>query len=198
MRYLTFISACLALLLIWPEFLVAGSLMPLMTTGAATNPADKGHPVSSPLTEPGNDAFGTIQEAIRALEADPNTDWSKVNLEALREHLVDMNNMTLNVTVMSQKPIDSGVEILVMPDSARAAGSLDRVLAAHPAQLEMETGWKMTVRKKDGKYDIVVTTQKRSEVAKVRGLGYIGILAIGGHHQLHHWAMATGKQPHGH
>ncbi|MFI4923419.1 MAG: hypothetical protein ACHP6J_06875, partial [Burkholderiales bacterium] len=86
----------------------------------------------------------------------------------------------------------------VLPDSAAAGASLDRVFAAHPAQLERETGWKMTVRKENDKYDLVVTTQNLSEVAKVRGLGYIGILATGAHHQLHHWAMATGQHPHSH
>src|SRR5947209_3755409 len=40
-------------------------------------------------TMPGQDAFGTIQEIVGILEADPNTDWSKVNISALREHLVD-------------------------------------------------------------------------------------------------------------
>ena len=34
-------------------------------------------------TMPGQDAFGAIQEIVRILEADPKTDWSKVNLEAL-------------------------------------------------------------------------------------------------------------------
>ena len=33
-------------------------------------------------TMPGQDAFfGAIQEIVRILEADPKTDWSKVNLE---------------------------------------------------------------------------------------------------------------------
>ena len=197
MRQLTVVSTCVTLILIWPIFLASGCLMPLITAEAATD-INKSHGASSPLTEPGNDAFGTIQEVIRVLEADPNTDWSKVNLEALRQHLVDMNNMTLHVTVISQKPIDNGMEIRVMPDSPKTAASLDHVFAAHPAQLEKETGWKMTVKKKDGKYDIVVTTRKLSEVPKVRGLGYIGILATGAHHQLHHWAMASGQNPHSH
>lgn len=156
------------------------------------------HAFASPLMEPGNDAFGTIQEAIRALEADPNTDWSKVNLEALRTHLVDMNNMTLNVTVLAQKPIADGVEITVAPNSAQVAASLDRVFAAHPAQLEAETGWKMTVQKENANYKITVTTPNAAEVAKIRGLGYIGILATGAHHQAHHWALARGLNPHHH
>ena len=33
---------------------------------------------------------------------------------------------------------------------------LDRVLAAHPGQLERETGWKMSVTKKRNTYDLVV------------------------------------------
>jgi hypothetical protein len=152
----------------------------------------------SPLTEPGNDAFGTIQEVMRALEADPHTDWSNVNLEALREHLVDMNNMTLNVTVLAQKPIANGVEITVAPNSADVAASLDRVFAAHPPQLEAETGWKMSVRKEAQHYRITVTTSNPAEVAKIRGLGYIGILASGAHHQAHHWAIARGFNPHQH
>ncbi len=38
---------------------------------------------------PGQDAFGAIQEIVRVLESDPKTDWSKVDLEALRQHLGD-------------------------------------------------------------------------------------------------------------
>lgn len=46
-------------------------------------------------TMPGQDAFGAIQEIVRILEADPNTNWEKINLSGLREHLVDMNEVTL-------------------------------------------------------------------------------------------------------
>jgi hypothetical protein len=40
-------------------------------------------------TEPGQGAFAAIAEIIALLEADPNTDWSKVDITALREHLVE-------------------------------------------------------------------------------------------------------------
>ena len=46
-------------------------------------------------TMAGQDAFGAIQEIVRILEADPKSDWSKVDLEALRQHLIDMNELTL-------------------------------------------------------------------------------------------------------
>ena len=50
---------------------------------------------STTPTSPGQDAFGAIQEVVRMLDADPKTDWSKVDLEALRQHLIDMNEVTL-------------------------------------------------------------------------------------------------------
>src|SRR6516164_1352974 len=34
----------------------------------------------------GQDAFGAIQEVVNILDADPATDWSKVNISALRAH----------------------------------------------------------------------------------------------------------------
>lgn len=148
------------------------------------------------LTEAGNDAFGTIQEVIRKLNNDPNTDWSKVNLEALRQHLLDMNDMTLNVEVISQKAVQNGMEAIIRPTTDRAALALDRVFMAHPSQLKKDTGWDMVVEKNDGQYKLTTTSKNPADYDKIRGLGYIGLMAYGDHHQRHHWAMATGRNPH--
>ena len=59
-------------------------------------------------TQPGQGAFAAIQEVVEILMADPKTDWSKVNIDALRQHLIDMNNVTLAANVKNQ-PIDRGV-----------------------------------------------------------------------------------------
>jgi hypothetical protein len=148
------------------------------------------------LTEPGNDAFGTIQEVVRYLEADPRTDWSRVNLEALRQHLIDMNNFTLNVDVVHQRNIDGGVELDIKPTTPAAVQSLVRVMAAHPGQVQREAGWDMDVQKTAVGYRLRVTSPRPQEAAKIRGLGYIGIMALGNHHPAHHWAMAIGLNPH--
>lgn len=150
------------------------------------------------LTEAGNDAFGTIQEVIRHLNQDPNTDWSKVNLEALREHLVDMQDMTMNVEVGKKVKIKNGLQVFVQPSTKHAAGALARVFAAHPPQLKRETGWDMKVQKQGKGYLLRITTSKPEEVDKIRGLGYIGLMAYGSHHQAHHWMMARGINPHRH
>ena len=157
---------------------------------------DHGHDNGSGLTEAGNDAFGTIQEVILFLENDPHTDWKKVNIEALRQHLTDMQDMTINIQTRETKNVPGGFRTTVTPTIPRALAALDRTLAAHPAQLEKETGWKMSVNKKDGKFIIQVTSDKPSDVDKIRGLGYVGIMAYGRHHQPHHLAIASGENPH--
>lgn len=151
---------------------------------------------SIPLTEAGNDAYGTLQEALQNLLADPKTDWSKVNMEALRQHLVDMNNFTVNIDINRQTPIKNGVEVILAPHNARVVESLKRMFAAHPAQLKSETGWDMKIVDLGGKYKITITTNKPEEVTKIQGLGYIGVMAWGKHHQPHHWMIAKGDNPH--
>lgn len=169
------------------------------TSAQATPMQHKGHQAQlapGGLTEAGTDMFATIQEVIARLNADPDTDWSKVDLEALRRHLRDMFEFSYNVDVLSRQPMEKGVKILVKATNPRADKALARVLKAHPMMLKMETGWTMQSRwQKDG-YEITVTTSKPSEVNKIRGLGYIGILAFGSHHQAHHWVMANGRNPH--
>jgi len=151
----------------------------------------RNRPVSN-LSEAGNDAFGTIQEVITQLNNDPNTDWSRVNIETLRQHLRDMNDMTLNVEVLSQKPIENGMVAVVEATTPRAAEALGRVSRGHPPQLKRETGWVMKVTQDGKTFTFTTTTEKPQEVDKIRGLGYIGLIASGPHHQPHHWAMATG------
>src|SRR5690242_9973163 len=59
-----------------------------------------GTPANAP-TMPGQDAFGAIAEIVGILEADPATDWSRVDLERLRQHLIDMNEVVLRSAVAS-------------------------------------------------------------------------------------------------
>lgn len=148
-----------------------------------------------PLQEPGHAIFGTVQEAIRALEADPDTDWSTVDLDRLRRHLLDMHQVAVNVEVVRKEPIEHGLRLLVRPEE-QAAGALARVLASHPRMLRHGTGWQMEVQEQENGYLLHVTDPEGEEGAKIRGLGYIGLLAYGSHHQHHHWMMARGANAH--
>ncbi|MEQ9103186.1 MAG: hypothetical protein RIE53_00665 [Rhodothermales bacterium] len=166
---------------------IAVPLLLLCTTGTAA---------AQDLTEAGNDAFGTIQEVIAALAADPATDWSTVDIEALRRHLLDMHDMTLNVTV-EQSDIANGLQAMVTPTTDRAARALERVFAAHPQQLAAESGWAMQAMKHGDAWHVMVTSDDEADVPVIRGLGYIGVMAWGAHHQPHHRGIATGQNPHG-
>lgn len=148
---------------------------------------------STRLTMPGNEIFGTIQEVVQKLEANPNTDWSKVDLEALRQHLLDMKAFTEEVNVISKKPIDNGVEVRVEPQSERATEALKRLFSMHPRMLKMEKGWDMSAKQDGQQWIVTCTTKEKSEVAEIRALGYIGLLVEGSHHQVHHWMIATGN-----
>jgi len=151
---------------------------------------------ATPLKEAGNAVFGTIQEAINQLDADPNTNWEKVDLEGLRQHLIDMENFSVYVDVLSQEKIEKGAKIVIKAQNTVAQASLTRAMSAHPGMLKSETNWSMTATPDGDKYVLTITTEKPEEVARLRALGYIGVMALGDHHQVHHWSMASGYDPH--
>ena len=66
-------------------------------------------------TQPGQSAFAAIQEIVGILEADPATDWSKVNIDVLREHLVDMDAVTLHAAITSEA-VENGIRFVASSD----------------------------------------------------------------------------------
>jgi len=144
---------------------------------------------------PGQDAFGAIQEIVRMLESDPKTDWSKIDLEALRQHLIDMNEVALRADAAS-KPIDGGLEIAVT-GSGRTLAAIQRMVPAHAKEIDGLTGWSAKTETLADGVRLTVTSKDSKEVQHIRGLGFIGILVSGSHHQPHHLAMAKGEFAHG-
>ena len=147
-------------------------------------------------TMPGQDAFGAVQEIVRILEADPKTDWSKVDLEALRQHLVDMNELTLKAAAAA-RPVDGGVEITVT-GTGRTLIAIQRMLPAWAATMNGYKGWATKVAALPDGELLTVTTADPKEVPHIRGLGFIGLIASGAHHQPHHLAIAKGESIHQH
>ena len=83
----------------------------------------------------GQDAYAAIAEVVRILETDRNTDWSKVNLEALRQHLIDMNDVTLR-SMVKQSSVPGGAAFDVTGEG-RTGEAIRRMLTAHAPMLEM-------------------------------------------------------------
>lgn len=165
-----------------------GTMPMLRHHGAAAS----GHAPSMP----GQDAFGAIQEIVRILEADPETDWSKVNLEGLRQHLIDMNEVTLAAQAAA-KPVEGGIEVAVT-GTGRTVAAIQRMVTAHAHEIE-EThlnGWSAKTEPLDNGVRLTVSSSDPKEVQHIRGLGFIGIMVSGQHHQPHHLAMARGAMVH--
>jgi hypothetical protein len=154
------------------------------------------HPASTTPTLPGQDAFGAIQEVVGILDADPKTDWSKVDLEALRQHLIDMNEVTLRADA-APKQIDGGLEIAVT-GSGRTLVAIQRMVPAWAQTMKGQRGWTAKTTSLPNGELLTVTATDPKEIQHIRGLGFIGLLVSGSMHQPHHLAMAKGEFDHEH
>jgi hypothetical protein len=157
-------------------------MVPSSQTSDATSP-----------TMPGQDAFGAIQEIVRILESDPKTDWSKVNLEALRQHLIDMSEVTLKADAVT-KPIEGGIDVTVT-GTGRTVEAIQRMVPAHAHQVDQThlNGWSAKTEPRPNGVLLTVTSGDPLQVQHIRGLGFIGVMVSGSHHQAHHFAMAKGQ-----
>ena len=141
---------------------------------------------------PGQDAFGTIQEIVQILEADPATDWSKVNIGALREHLIDMHEVTLRARA-AERMLDNGIEVTVTGDG-RTRDAIKRMVPAHMRELS-SNGWRATAEELTEGVKVTVTADDAAQRVKLKALGFMGLMVQGGHHQPHHLMMAKGQFP---
>jgi hypothetical protein len=144
-------------------------------------------------TMPGQEAFGTIQEIVQILEADPTTDWSKVNISALREHLIDMNELALHAAA-SERALDNGIEIAVT-GQGRTLDAIRRMVPAHVHELN-RLGWNARTEDLPNGVKLIVTSGDPRQVTKLKALGFMGIMVQGAHHQRHHLMMAKGEFMH--
>jgi predicted RNA binding protein YcfA (HicA-like mRNA interferase family) len=142
---------------------------------------------------PGQEAFGTIQEIVRILEADPQTDWSKVNISALRKHLIDMDEVTMRADAR-ERALDNGVQITVT-GQGRTLAAIKRMVPAHAHELAA-LGWDARTDDLPSGVKLVVTASDPTEVMKLKALGFMGIMVQGAHHQMHHLLMAKGDFTH--
>ena len=145
-------------------------------------------------TETGQAAFAVIQEAVILLEADPGTDWSKVNIDALRDHLVDMDNVTLRAEVES-KDVEGGASFTVTGSDV-VEDSIRRMVTAHAKAMDGTGGWRFKAEEAFDGAVLTVVSEAPADAVKIRALGFFGIMSRGMHHQMHHLMIAVGNDPH--
>src|ERR1051325_4286447 len=83
---------------------------------------------------PGQDAFGAIAEIVRILEADPATDWSTVDIERLRQHLIAMNEVMLRA-VVAQTPVPGGLAMEIT-GTGRTEQAIRAMVVPHAVELD--------------------------------------------------------------
>ena len=164
---------------------------------AATSVANAQHDMSGPMpTSPGNAAFATIREIVHMLDADPKTDWSKVNIEALRQHLIDMDLVLMTSTV-KQRNVAGGVELAVTGTGPTVA-AVRRIAVNHTRMLD-GSQYRASASDIAGGARLMITAANQSDsaaVARIRGLGFAGLFAEGDHHAMHHIMLAKGQAVH--
>jgi hypothetical protein len=145
---------------------------------------------------PGQAAFGAIQEIVGMLQSDPHTDWSKVDIDALRQHLIDMDEVTMRASI-DKEPIDGGLRIEIK-GNGRTLEAIQRMVPEHAREIDGLNGWTVRSAAMPDGVELSVTATNPAEAQKIRALGFMGILVQGSHHQVHHLAMAKGESIHAH
>ena len=148
------------------------------------------------LTEPGQGAFAALSEVVRVLEADTNTVWDRVDLTGLRAHLVDMDRLVSDA-VVTDTVLPNGLLTHATGDLATIA-TLRRMVPAHAAQLARDDRWSVEAVEVGNGMELRVTSDDPGTVARIKGLGFFGLMASQDHHRAHHMMMARGKEAHGH
>lgn len=165
----------------------------------ATSQASLAQQPSGANPSPGQAAFGAISEVVRMLKADPKTDWSKVNVEALRQHLIDMDEVTLRSSAV-QRTVPGGIEVDVT-GSGRTTDAIRRMTLNHSAMLANDADYSASAKEIAGGARLTVIAKNAGDaniVARIRGLGFAGIMTEGDHHAAHHAAIARGEMVHRH
>ena len=142
----------------------------------------------------GQAIFAAVAEIVRLLEADTTTDWARVDLERLRQHLLDMEAVaTRSRVAASWVP---GGEQWRVTGPGPVVGAIQRMTRDHGAMVEAEGLVRVTRQVLPSGVLLTVTARDpldKALVGKIRALDFIGFMASGTHHQMHHLALARGE-----
>jgi len=107
----------------------------------------------------------------------------------LREHLRDMDVVTIDSTTVAED-VEGGVRFTITggPD---VAPSITRMALGHAGVMDGVDDWRYSAEALDNGAVLTVLVPAE-DLAKLKALGFYGMLASGMHHQPHHWMMANG------
>ena len=145
--------------------------------------------------EPGQSAFAAIVEIVDVLRRDPGTNWDRVDIDGLREHLVDMNELTLNASVDTSADVNS-IAFRVSGEG-RTVRAIQSMVPAHAGVLASDLDMNAEASVTDDGAVLKITAENGEALKQLRAIGFFGVMALGAHHQVHHLNMARGEgHPH--
>ena len=157
---------------------------PGMNHGAMTN-------TDAQPNEGGQATFAALIEIVSILEQDDKTDWEDVDIDGLREHLLDMNHLILDTEATKTITGDSQIQFDVRGTST-SIPSIHRMVPAHSRFIEQSRGWKIEPELNDGGAKLTITVSDASTLNRLNALGFYGFMSLDSHHQAHHYQMAIG------
>jgi hypothetical protein len=124
-----------------------------------------------------------------------------VNVEALRQHLIDMDEVTMRASVRSEA-VEGGAAFTVT-GTGRTLDAIRRMTQSRAQTGDAANAIRMSVANVDGGVRFTALAANPSDaraVARIRGLGFIGVVSLGDHHAPHHLGIANGSMAgmHGH
>lgn len=141
-------------------------------------------------TQQGQSGFAAIAEIVEILNQDVSTDWSSINIAALREHLIDMSELTLRSQVKAEYG-ENEVQFFVTGEG-RTLAAIQNMVPAHAKELTKMDGWSLEGTRVENGAILNIKADTTDIMTKIKGLGFYGLMATGAHHQQHHLAIAEG------
>lgn len=142
-------------------------------------------------TEGGQAQFSAIIEIVSLLEANEETDWSSVDIDGLRSHLLDMDRLIRDTNAKTTTISDTQIQFTVM-GSAESIPSIHRMAATHSKFIEQSRGWKISSDLNEKGATIQITVVEPETMTRLNALGFYGFMSLDSHHQAHHYQMAMG------
>ena len=143
---------------------------------------------------PGQDMFGAISE-INGIIEQSGMPWTDVDLDALWEHLRDMDALMTDA-VVEKTELENGLSMTVSGEGA-AARAVENMIPAHTTFLRsVRPDWTIELEGNNSRYEVTVTASSASEIERIKALGFSGFMVQDDHHATHHLGIASGEVVH--
>jgi len=141
--------------------------------------------------EGGQATFAALIEIVSMLEQDAETDWSNVDIDGLRSHLLDMNHLILDTEAMTSFLGDNQIRFEIR-GTAASIPSIHRMVPAHSRFIEQSRGWTIQPELNDDGATLTIIVEDTTSLNRLDALGFYGFMSLDSHHQAHHYQMAIG------